>query len=87
MAWIADGGRTVFIAGARVACSARGTGIFPIMESVSTMKTISQRPTVERVRGATIFTKLWDAKITSRRGLFVMKELVRTPVLFSFGNV
>ena len=81
MAWITDEGRTFFGGGARVACSARSTGIFRVLESVSAMKTISQRPTVERVRGATIFTKLWDAKISSLEGMFVMKELVRIEYL------
>ena len=78
MAWIADGGRTFVNEGARVAFSERGTGIFHVLGRVAIRRTISLRPTVERLRSASTFIKLWDEKLPP--GFFVLKELVRPRV-------
>ena len=63
MAWIADGGCTFVNQGARVAYSERGTGIFHVLGRVAMMRTIYLRPTVEQLRSASTFIKLWDEKL------------------------
>ena len=77
MGWIADDGRTFVGGGARVANSARGTGVFRVLERVAGLKTISLRPAIERLRGASVFTKLWDDGVLAEKGMSVLKELVR----------
>ena len=84
MAWIADGGWTFVGEGARVARSVRSTGLFRLLESVAGIKTVSLRPTVERFRVASVFTKLWDKKLLSEKGMSVLKELVRISFLLYF---